>query len=95
MLSQFDRRNNSGNQEYNSNGMSLGEVLAIVIAALTLLVAAIPLFQCVRFRRWVSSLISPFFKVYLPLLTLPNMFTHIILTFRSYTEIPRRCSSKL
>ncbi|PUU76689.1 hypothetical protein B9Z19DRAFT_1194556 [Tuber borchii] len=59
MLSQFDKRDNSETQEHDPNGMSPGEVLAIVIAALTLLVAMIPLFRRPRFR-WVSSLISPF-----------------------------------
>ncbi|PUU76686.1 hypothetical protein B9Z19DRAFT_1129388 [Tuber borchii] len=62
MLSQFDKRDNSGNPERGSNDMSPGETLAIVIAALTLLVAMIPLFRCSRFHRWVSSLILPFVK---------------------------------
>ena len=44
MMYQVDKRGNSGNQEHDSNDMSLGEILAIVIAALTLLVATIPLF---------------------------------------------------
>ena len=72
MLSQFDRRDNSENKEHNRNGMSLGEMLAIIIASLTLLVAMIPLFRCPRFRRCVSSSISPFFKVYSPLLVFPK-----------------------
>jgi len=66
MLSQSNKRGNPENQDHGSNGMSPGEILAIVIAALTLLVAMIPLFQCSRFHRWVSSLISPFFEVYPP-----------------------------
>ena len=72
MLSQFDKRDGSENRRRDSNNMSLGEILAIVIAALTLLVAMVPLFRCSRFRRWVSSSISPFFKVYqLPALSEP------------------------
>ncbi|PUU76672.1 hypothetical protein B9Z19DRAFT_1194551 [Tuber borchii] len=62
MLPQFDKRDNSENQEHNSNSMSLGEILATVIAALTLLVATIPLLRCSRFRRYVYSSISPFVK---------------------------------
>jgi len=72
MLPQFDKRDNSENKGHNSNGMSLGGILAIVIAALTLLATMIPLFTCSRFCRYVSSSISPFFKVYLPLLVLPK-----------------------
>ena len=63
MLYQSDKRDNSENQEHGSNEMSFGETLAIVIAALTLLVAIISLFRCSRFHRWVSSSISPFFEV--------------------------------
>ncbi|PUU76688.1 hypothetical protein B9Z19DRAFT_231012 [Tuber borchii] len=60
MLPQFNKRDNSENQEHGSNGMSPGEVLAIVIAALTLLVSMIPLFRCPRLQCWISSTISPF-----------------------------------
>ena len=70
MLSQFDKRGNSENQDHGSNKMSPGDILAIVIAALTLLVAMIPLFRCSRFHFWVSSLISPFFEVFPPRLAL-------------------------
>ena len=45
-LQQFDKRDNSENMEDGRNDTSPGGVLAIVIAALTLLVAMIPLFRC-------------------------------------------------
>jgi len=79
MLSKFAERDNPENQGHGSNAMSPGEVLAIVIAALTLLVAMIPLFRCPRFQRWPLSSISPFFKVYLPLLVLSkHIHVHIL-----------------
>ncbi|KAG0127097.1 hypothetical protein HOY82DRAFT_568618 [Tuber indicum] len=62
LLSQFYKRDNSESQKHD-NDISPGEILAIVIAALTLLVAIIPLLRCSRFRCWLSSFsISPFVK---------------------------------
>lgn len=79
MLSKFAERDNSEIQEHGSNTMSPGEILAIVIAALTLLVAMIPLLRCPRFHRWPLSSISPFVKVYLPLLVLSKLIhIHIL-----------------
>ncbi|PUU77738.1 hypothetical protein B9Z19DRAFT_1127909 [Tuber borchii] len=71
MLSYFGERDHSENQAQESYNMSAGEILAVVIAALTLLVATIPLFRCSRFRRWVSSAISSFVKKSLSI-TPPN-----------------------
>ncbi|PUU77742.1 hypothetical protein B9Z19DRAFT_1085643 [Tuber borchii] len=71
MLSQFDKRDTSENNELNGNDLSPGEKLATVIASLTLLVATIPLLRCSRFRHWMSSSISPPAKVY-PLLLSPH-----------------------
>ena len=91
MLSQFDKRGSSGNQEHNSNDMSPGAILAIVIAALTLLVAVIPLFRCPRFHHWMFSSISPFFKVYQPLvLPEPNHIyvLNLIILYRKLSELP-------
>ena len=94
-LSQLNRRGNSENQEHNSNDLPLGEILAIVIAALTLLVATIPLFRCSRFHCWVSSSISPFAKVYPPLLAHPPvLFTYTCLILQPCTESSRHYSSK-
>lgn len=79
MLSKFAERDSSEIQEHGSNTMSPGEILAIVIAALTLLVAMIPLLRCPRFHRWPLSSISPFVKVYLPLLVLSKLIhIHIL-----------------
>ena len=77
VLSPFDERDNSENPERGINDMSPGEIFAIVIAALTLLVGIIPLLRWSRFHDWVSS-ISPTVKVYPPFLTLPKpIHTHI------------------
>ncbi|RPA98140.1 hypothetical protein L873DRAFT_1054822 [Choiromyces venosus 120613-1] len=52
----FNKRDDPKNtEEQDINDIPPGEKLAIVIAALTLLVAMIPLFRCTRFHRWVSS----------------------------------------
>ncbi|KAG0638397.1 hypothetical protein HOY80DRAFT_1137562 [Tuber brumale] len=48
-------------------------MVGLVIAALTLLVAMVPLFRCQRFHHWVSSLsIPPFVKKPLRIIALPN-----------------------
>ncbi|PUU76684.1 hypothetical protein B9Z19DRAFT_1129384 [Tuber borchii] len=86
MLSQSDKRGNPENQGYGSNGMSPGERLAIVIAALTLLVAMIPLFKCPRFHRWMS-LISPFFEKVLGI-ALPNPASTAVTTPEDPSTIP-------
>ena len=95
VLSQFDKRDSSGGEEHEGNDMSLGEILAIVIAALTLLVAMIPLFRCPRFHRWVSSSISPLVEVSPPFSLSLNLFIYAFLTWPSSTESSRHCSSKL
>ncbi|KAG0635186.1 hypothetical protein HOY80DRAFT_982957 [Tuber brumale] len=53
-------------------------MVGVVVAALTLLAALIPLFRCPRFRRWVSSLSIPsLVKVYPQLLVLIRHVSHI------------------
>ncbi|KAG0632815.1 hypothetical protein HOY80DRAFT_1141862 [Tuber brumale] len=75
MLSLFYKRDTSGDQKHDNDGISPGEILAIVIAALTLLVAIIPLYRCSRFRRWVCSWsILPFVKK-TPSVALPGPVT--------------------
>ena len=84
-LSQFDERDNSENQESCNSSLHFAEIVALVIAALTLLATIIPLFRCSQFRRWVSSFsILLFLKVSYPPLPL-NISMHIIL--QSGTEI--------
>ena len=102
MSSRFDKRDNSENQKQDSNDMSLGEILATVIASLTLLVGIISLFRCSRFRHWVSSSISPAVKVYLPFPALPKPISlHILnliilhrkppaLSFQTLSRLPQR-----
>lgn len=86
-LSQFDERDNSENQESCNSSLHFAEIVALVIAALTLLATIIPLVRCSQFRRWVSSFsISPFVKVSYPPLPL-NISIHIPLILQSYTEI--------
>ncbi|PUU77743.1 hypothetical protein B9Z19DRAFT_1127914 [Tuber borchii] len=87
MLSQFGKRDSSGGEEHEGNGMSSGEILAIVIAALTLLMAMIPLFRCSRFRRWVSSSISPFVKKVLGII-LPKFAWRAVTTTESSSAAP-------
>lgn len=91
MLFQFDKRDDSGDRRYDKNDIPPAEMLAIVIAALTLLVATIPLFRCSRFRCWVSSLIPPFVKVYPPLLALPkpiHIYTlNFAILYRKHSEV--------
>ena len=91
MWFQFGKRDNSEDQKHDSNVMSPGEILAAIIAALTLLVATIPLFRCPRFRHWVSSSISPLVKVYYPpLLVLP---IHIHIHILNPTVLNRKLSA--
>ncbi|PUU76671.1 hypothetical protein B9Z19DRAFT_1129371 [Tuber borchii] len=92
MLSQFDKRDRPENQQQDRNGMPPGAILAIVIAALTLLVAMIPLFQCPRFHHWVSSSIPPISRACSPLLTLPEpiqiYILNLVILYRKPTELP-------
>ena len=56
-------------------------------SALTLLVAMIPLFRCSRFHRWVSSSISPLFRVRPPPVCPLWTYSHIyFLTLQYCTE---------
>ncbi|PUU77739.1 hypothetical protein B9Z19DRAFT_1085640 [Tuber borchii] len=87
MLSKLAERDNSDNQEHGSNAMSPGEVLAIVIAALTLLVAMIPLFRCPRFHRGPLSSISSFVKKALGI-TLPDSVSTAITTTEDSNSAP-------
>ncbi|CUS14433.1 unnamed protein product [Tuber aestivum] len=67
LISRFDKSDNLEKEERDTDGVRLVEVLAIIIAALTLLAAMIPLFRRSRLHRWVSSLlISPFTRPYNP-----------------------------
>ncbi|KAG0640702.1 hypothetical protein HOY80DRAFT_999973 [Tuber brumale] len=80
LLSQFNKRNHTQNQrEDDSDAESPAATTQLVIAALTLLVAIISVFQCQRFHHWVSSFsISSFVKFFNPeqkalrIVTLPN-----------------------
>lgn len=87
---QFGKRDNSEDKKHDSKVMSPGEILAAILAALTLLVATIPLFRCPRFRHWVSSFISPVVKVYLPLFVLP---IHIHIHILNPTVLHRKLSA--
>jgi len=79
-LSQFTKRDNSDDQKHDSDNISSGEILSIVIAALTLLVGIIALLRS-QFRRWVSS-ISSAIRVYPPFLALPKPVHLQILNLR-------------
>lgn len=87
MPPQFDEPYNSGNREHGSCGMSPGEISAVVIAALTLLVAIAPLLRWLRFRRWMSSWISPFVEVY-PLLLPKPIHIYILNIVILYRKLP-------
>ena len=86
MPPQFDEPYNSGNREHGSCGMSPGEISAVVIAALTLLVSMAPLLRWLRFRRWMSSWVSPFVEVY-PLLPKP-IHIYILNIVILYRKLP-------
>ena len=88
MLPQFDERDHLENRAQDNCNMSAGEILAVVIAALTLLVATIPLFRCSRFRRWVSSSTSSFVKVYSPPLVLQKPTQIFILNLAILSRKP-------
>ncbi|PUU76683.1 hypothetical protein B9Z19DRAFT_1129383 [Tuber borchii] len=87
MLPQFDKQDSSESQGHNSNGMSLGEILAIVIAALTLVVAMIPLFRCSQFRHYVPSTVSHFFRKTLRI-TLPDPVPIAVTTTEDSSATP-------
>ena len=93
-FTKFDKRDTLENREDGRNDTSPGGVLAIVIAALTLLVTMIPLFRSLRFGRWVSSLIPPFIKVYQPSSFSLNLSTYTSLILGSCTENFRNYCSK-
>ena len=88
MPPQFDESCNSGNREHGSSGMSPGEISGVVIAALTLLVAMTPLFRWLRFRRWMSSSISPFVEVYPPLPLPKPIHIYILNIVILYRKLP-------
>ena len=90
----FDKRDTLENKKDGRNDTSPEGVLAIVIAALTLLVPMIPVFRSSRFGRWVSSSIPLFIKVYQPSSFSLNLSTYTSLILRSCTENFRNYSSK-
>ncbi|RPA98128.1 hypothetical protein L873DRAFT_1790475 [Choiromyces venosus 120613-1] len=57
----FAKRDNLGSNEQETSGTHPGEIVAIIIAALTLLVAMAPLFRSSRLRRWGSSFLASSF----------------------------------
>ncbi|RPA98138.1 hypothetical protein L873DRAFT_1844371 [Choiromyces venosus 120613-1] len=88
-LSQFSKRDDLKNtKEQDINDIPPGEKLSIVIAALTLLVAMIPLFRCTRFRRWVSSFSVPSYVKKAFGITLPAPASPTITTVRDFSPIP-------
>src|SRR5437879_12586277 len=68
LSSQFNKCDHTQDQGEDDNNVNSPAVMVgLIIAALTFVVAAVPLFRSPRFRRWVSSFsISSFVKVYLP-----------------------------
>ncbi|RPA98130.1 hypothetical protein L873DRAFT_1054430 [Choiromyces venosus 120613-1] len=87
-LSLFNKRDDLKNtKEQDINDTPPGEKLAIVIAALTLLVAMIPFFRCTRFRHWVSSFsVSSYVKKAFGITPAPASPT--ITTTRDFSPIP-------
>ncbi|KAG0134149.1 hypothetical protein HOY82DRAFT_537718 [Tuber indicum] len=62
LLPQLNKRDHTPNQEGDdSDAKSPVVVIGLIIAALTLLAAMIPLFRCQRFRIWASSFSIPSF----------------------------------
>ncbi|RPA98142.1 hypothetical protein L873DRAFT_1844372 [Choiromyces venosus 120613-1] len=57
----FEKRDNSGSNEQEANNTHPGEIVAIIIAALTLLVAMVPLFRSSCLRHWGSSFLASSF----------------------------------
>ncbi|KAG0134146.1 hypothetical protein HOY82DRAFT_638458 [Tuber indicum] len=73
-LFQFSKRDHTQNPgEDDSDSKSPAVMIGLVIAALTLLVAMVPVFRCKRFHAWISSSSIPsFVKKALGSGTLPN-----------------------
>ncbi|KAG0134153.1 hypothetical protein HOY82DRAFT_638474 [Tuber indicum] len=96
LLSKFNKRNDTQNE--GGGGSDVGSPVAtigLVIAALTLLIATIPLFRCQRFYHWVSSLsILSFVKFCNPtqrslgIITPPNPPPTIVTTNEDLNPIP-------
>ncbi|KAG0134151.1 hypothetical protein HOY82DRAFT_603002 [Tuber indicum] len=88
-LPQFNKRNHTQNQGGDDSGVKspVGEI-GLVIAALTLLVAMIPVFRCQRFRNWVSSFsISPFVKKDLGI-ALPSPLSTTVAAVEDLSDVP-------
>ncbi|CUS13944.1 unnamed protein product [Tuber aestivum] len=88
LLSQFNKREYTQNQgEDDSDVKSPVALVGLLIAALTLLVATIPILRCPRFRRWVSSSIPSSAKRALGV-TLPNSPPGAVISGEDSSAIP-------
>ncbi|KAG0134142.1 hypothetical protein HOY82DRAFT_602994 [Tuber indicum] len=86
--SQFNKRDHTQNQGGDgSDAKSLVAIAGLVIAALTLLAAMVPLFRCQRFYRWLSSILS-FVKKALQAVTLAGHLPTTVDAMENLSSIP-------